>query len=39
LWFGIAMAGGPGEHRRLDLEFEQMLLLTRRWQGGPGALV
>jgi hypothetical protein len=39
LRFGIAVAGGPREHRRLDLEFEQVLLLTRRWQGQVGTLV
>jgi hypothetical protein len=33
LRFGIAVAAGPREHRRLDLEFEQVLLLTRRWHG------
>jgi hypothetical protein len=36
LRFGIAVAGGPREHRRPDLEFEQVLLLTRRWQGRVG---
>ena len=37
LWFGIALAGGPREHRRLQLEFEEVLLLPRRGQG-VGAL-
>jgi len=39
LRFVIAMAGGPCEHRRLYLEFEEVLLLTRRSQRGLGALV
>src|SRR5690348_1569924 len=37
LRFGIAVAAGPREHRRLDLEFEQVLLLTRRLHGGVRA--
>ena len=32
------MAGSPREHRRVHLELEQVLLLTRRWEGGLGAL-
>jgi hypothetical protein len=39
LRFRIAMARGPGEHRRLHLEFEEMLLLTWRGNGRLGALV
>jgi len=40
------MPGGPRQHRRLQVEFEQVLLLTRRGQGAgalggelPGQLV
>ena len=33
------MAGGPGEHRRLDMELEEVLLLTRRWRREIGTLV
>src|SRR5258706_5639923 len=35
----IAMAGGPGEHRRLDMELEEVLLLTWRWHREIGTLV
>jgi len=33
------MAGGPGEHRRVNLELEEVLLLTRRWQDEVRPLV
>src|SRR5258708_40323801 len=35
----IAMAGGPGEHRRLDMELEEVLFLTWRWHREIGTLV
>jgi hypothetical protein len=35
----IAMARGPGEHRRRYPEFEEVLILTLRRHSGPGALV
>ena len=35
----IAMAGGPGEHRRLDTELEEVLFLTWRWHREIGTLV
>ena len=34
LWFGIAVAGRPREHRHMQLEFEEVLLRTRRGNGG-----
>jgi len=34
----IAMAGGSSEHRHLNVELEQMLLVTRRWNGLVGTL-
>ena len=33
------MAGGPGEHRRLDMELEEVLLLTWRWHREIGTFV
>ena len=33
------MASGPGEHRRVNVELEEVLFLARRWQGEVRTLV